>query len=141
MRKLLIACVVLMAMLPVGAVARGRGHRHVIVRPAIVPYGSFGYGWYGSYDPFWNPYQYRPYVFNRSNDGKVKIETKAKDAKVYINGAFAGTVGDLKTMTLKSGSYKIEVRNPGGQSYGEQVYVVPGKTIRLYPVLDAGDGS
>lgn len=141
MRKLLLVGIILMAMLPVAANARGRGHRQVFVRPAIVPYGYGGYGWYGWHDPFWDPYPYRPYVFSRSNDGKVKIETKAKDAKVYINGSFAGTVGDLKTMTLKSGSYKIEVRKPGSRQYGEQVYVVPGKTIRLYPGLDGDDGS
>jgi len=136
MRKLLLATIVLTMMLPVAASARGRGHRHVYTRPVIVPYG-----WYGWHDPFWGSYPYRPYVFTPSNEGKVKIETKAKDAKVYIDGSFAGTVGDLKTMKLKSGSYKIEIRDAGGRRYGEQVYVVPGKTVRLYPDLDADDGS
>jgi hypothetical protein len=132
MRRLLLAAIVLMAILPVGAAAHGR--RAVFVRPVIVPYG-----WYGWHDPFWGPSPYRPYVFTRSNDGKVKIETKAKDANVYINGSFAGTVRELKTMKLRSGSYKIEIRKPGSSQYGEQIYVVPGKTIHLYPGLDGDD--
>jgi PEGA domain len=137
MRKLLLASILALAMLPASAAARGR--RGGFYRPVIVPQVWFGYGWQ---NPFWGPYPYyQPYAYARPNTGKVKLETNAKDAEVYINGSYAGTVGDLKSIPLKSGSYTIELREPGGRQYQEKVYVVPGKTIHLHPDPDLRDGS
>jgi PEGA domain len=137
MRKLLLAGIVALAMLPASAAAHGR--RGVFFRPVIVPHVWVGYG--GWYDPFWGPYPYTPYVYSHSDAGKVKLETKAKDAAVYIDGSYAGTVRDLKTISLRSGSYTIEIRAPGGRHYEEKIYVIPGKTIHLRPDPDLNDGS
>jgi hypothetical protein len=143
MRKLLIAGVILLTVLPLSAAGRGRGIRGghgggIVIRPAIVPHAWYGYGWY---DPFGGPYSYGPYFVPRSNLGKVKFETKAKDAEVYIDDAFAGTVGELKSISLRGGSYKIEIREPDGRPYQEKIYVVPGKTLHLRPDLNGTDGS
>ena len=135
MRKLLLASIVVMAMLPVSAAARGR---HGFVRPVIVPHFWYGYSWY---DPFWGPYPYMPYTYTRSDTGRVKLETSAKNAEVYIDGSYAGTVKELKTISLRSGAYTIELREPGGRHYEEKVYVIPGKTIHLHPDPDLSDGK
>ena len=69
------------------------------------------------------------------NAGQVKLETKVKDAQVFIDGSYAGTVGQLKTLTLRPGTYTIELRAPGLARYAEKVYVVAGKKITLNPDL------
>jgi len=44
--------------------------------------------------------------------GTVKFDTTDKSAAVYIEGGFAGTVGDLKNLLLQRGTYNIELRPP-----------------------------
>jgi hypothetical protein len=107
-------------------------HRGVIVRGYFGPayYGPY-YGWYGPgwYGPGWAaPYA----VYPAPNAGKVKIETKMKDAGVYVDGGYAGTVGQLKTFTLHTGTHNIEVRDPAGQTIlQEKIDVLAGKTTKL----------
>jgi hypothetical protein len=86
-----------------------------------------GYGWYG---PGWAPYASVP----APNVGKVKFDTKAKDAMVYVDGGYAGTVGSLKTFPLRAGTHNIELRDPSGHAYfQESVNVIGGKTTTLNP--------
>jgi PEGA domain len=87
-----------------------------MVLPVLAPY-PYGY------------YDYAP------ETGAVKFDTSVKDAEVYINGAYAGTVGKLKTMQLRPGSYDIEVRAPGCTQFDKKVYVAAGKTLHLNPDL------
>lgn len=127
MRNLMIACAALAAMIPASAAVRVRGG--FIAGPAFYrPY------WYGGYwgDPF-----YRPYAFPVANPnaGELKLETPVKDADVFIDGAYAGQSGKLKSMWLRAGAYNIEVRSPGRTKYAERVYVVAGKTLHLRPDL------
>jgi PEGA domain len=98
----------------------------VFVGPRFAPFG-----WYG---PAYGPYPYGPYAV-APNAGQVKIETKVKDAQVFVNGSYAGTAGKLKTMWLRPGTYTIELRAPGLPRYAEKIYVVGGKKIVLNPEL------
>jgi hypothetical protein len=100
---------------------------HGLRRPAF-------WGWYG---PFWDSYPYGLYdgYYHAPVTGTVKFDTSSKDAQVFINGAYAGTVGKLKTMHLQPGSYEIELRTSGRTQYAEKVYVVAGKTLHLNPDL------
>jgi PEGA domain len=127
MRKgLLILAASLMALAPVAAPAAVRGFV-VVGRPY---YGGF-------YRPFWGPYwgpAYGGYYAN-PNAGEVKLDTKVKDAGVFINGAYAGTTHQNKSMRLRPGSYTIEIRGAGSTRYAEKVYVVAGKTLHLHPEL------
>lgn len=90
-------------------------------------YGPAYYGWYGPavypapYAAFPGPYM-----------GKVKIDTKMKDAGVFVDGGYAGTVKQLGTFPLRPGAHDIELRNPAGQTiFQEHVDVLAGKTIKL----------
>jgi hypothetical protein len=95
--------------------------------------GPVVYG--GFYRPFWGPY-WGPYGYSYyPNAGEVKLDTKVKDAQVFINGAYAGTTHDNKTMHLRAGSYNIEIREHGQTPFAEKVYVAAGKTIHLQPEL------
>ena len=124
MRRFLLFSAAFVAMLPMTALARGR----VFVGPGFSPYGWYGYGWYGPYGMY-GPYGAAP------NAGKVKLDTNIKDAEVFINGSYAGTVGQLKTMVLRSGNYNIEVRAPGRTPFQQRIYIVAEKTIKLHPEL------
>ena len=63
------------------------------------------------------------------------MDTKVKDAQVFIDGAYAGTTHENKTMRLRPGSYNIEIRQNGQPQFNQKVYVVAGKTIHLHPEL------
>jgi hypothetical protein len=124
MKKLMMICITAAVMLaPLAAYARGT---RVIVAPGL------GYGYYS---PYWGGYPY-PYGFDYvPTTGAVKFDTDVKDADVYIDGAYAGTVRKLKTVNLRPGSYDIEVRSPGRTQFDKKVYVAAGKTLHLNPEL------
>jgi hypothetical protein len=145
MKRLLLASALVFAMLPVTAAAHGGfgragGFGHFggygrfdgFGRRAFLPMG-WG-GWYGWYGPYWDMYPYWGW-YGTPNAGQVKLETHLKDAEVYINGNYAGTVGHLKTMTLTPGNYSIEVRAPGRAPFRQNVHVLAGKTLKLHPDL------
>jgi len=97
--------------------------------------GFYGPGWWGPgfYGPAWYG-PYGAYYAPGSDTGKLKFDTKAKDAMVYVDGGYAGTVGNLKSFSLKAGQHDVELRDPSGHSYyQEHVNVVPGKTLTLNP--------
>jgi hypothetical protein len=127
MRKgFLILAAAMMILAPMTSSAGVRGFV-VVGRPY---YG----GWYS---PYWGPYGGPAYggYYAYPNSGEVKLDTKVKDAQVFIDGAYAGTTHQNKSMHLRPGSYNIEIREGGGTPYAEKVYVVAGKTLHLHPDL------
>jgi len=131
-KQLLVLAAALMTLAPVSASAAVRGFV-VYGRPY---YGGWYGGWGGWYAPYWGPY-WAPYggYYAHPNAGEVKIETKVKDAQVFINGAYAGTTKENKSMYLRPGSYNIEIREGGSTPFAQKVYVVAGKTMKLHPEL------
>jgi hypothetical protein len=122
-RKLFLIGIVLMTLL--SATAFARGPAMVIVGPGFGPYG-----WYGSY---YGPYPYGPYLV--ANVGQVKLDTHVKEADVFIDGSYAGTLRDLKTMMMRPGNYDISVRAPGRETFEQKIYIVAGKALKLHPEL------
>jgi hypothetical protein len=127
MKKLLLVLVaVAMVLAPTSASAA------VVVRGGFVGVGP---GWYGPYwgpywgSPYWGPYYGYPYA------GQVKLDTKVKDAQVFIDGSYAGTTQENKTMHLRPGTYNIQIREGGQTPFSEKIYVVAGKTLHLHPEL------
>lgn len=129
MRKPLLILAAAVGMLaPISASAAVRGF--VVVGR---PYYGGGYGpFWGSY---WGPGYGYGYYYGHPNAGEVKLDTKVKDAQVFINGAFAGTTHENKSMYLRPGTYNVEIREAGRTAYAEKVYVVAGKTLKLHPEL------
>jgi hypothetical protein len=101
-------------------------------------YGGFGIGyayyapwaWYGA-----GPgYYYPPYGGAYGWDiGSVKLKIKPRDAEVFVDGYYAGTVDDFdgvfQSLKLDSGSYRIEIRKPGYETLSYDVRVQPSRTI------------
>lgn len=125
MKRLLLAGI---AALVLVAPMAAQHRRVVVVSPA------FGWGWY---DPYWGAYPYGYGYYAAPDTGEVKFDTKAKNAEVFIDGAYAGTVGKLKTLHLRPGTYNIELRAQGEATYAEKVYVIAGKTLHVKPDLEA----
>lgn len=128
-KSMLVLAAALMTLAPLSASAAVRGFV-VVGRPYYT-------GWYAPYwGPYWGygPAYYGPY-YAHPNAGEVKLDTKVKDAEVFINGSFAGTTKQNKSMYLRSGSYNLEIREAGRTAYAEKIYVVAGKTLKLHPEL------
>jgi len=106
------------------------------VRGAVVVGRPFYGG--GFYAPYWGSYWGPSWVgpsYAYPDSGQVKLDTKVKSAEVFVNGAYAGTTGDNKTMRLRPGQYNIEIREGGQSRFAQRVFVVSGKTLRLSPML------
>ena len=123
-KMILVLAGAVIALAPLGASAAVR----VFVGPPAIGYGFYGPGFYG---PYGRPGYYAPY----SNAGTLKIDSKAKDAEVFVNGSYAGTVKDNKTMHLRQGNYTIEIRHAGETTFSESVYVTAGKTLHINPAV------
>ena len=125
-RLMVLAVAAVMAMAPISASA---GVRVFVGGPYV---GGF-------YSPFWGPYwgpaYYGGYYRVPPNSGEVKLDTKVKDAEVFINGSYAGTTQENKTMHLRAGSYNLEIKEGGQSQFTQQVYVEAGKTLHLRPTL------
>jgi hypothetical protein len=108
-------------------------------------YGGFGLGYF-YYSPWgWNPSYYGPgsgygYGYGPSYGGRygydmgtVKLKVKPRDAEVFVDGYYAGTVDDfdgmLQALKLESGGYKIEIRKPGFETLHFDVRVQPERNI------------
>src|SRR5260370_16716633 len=111
-KGLLIVAATLMTLAPMSAV---RGF--VVVRR---PYFYNPY-WY---DPFWGPYWGPAYggYYAYPNSGEVKLDTKVKDAQVFINGSYAGTTHDNKSMHLSPPHDNIHIKKRARTQYTTQVY-------------------
>lgn len=127
-RALLVMAAALMLLVPSSAPAAIRGYGG---GRAFIGGGYWGGG-------YWGPYGYGPYgggYYAYPNTGEIKLDTKVKDAQVFINGAFAGTTQENKKMHLRPGSYNLEIRHGGQTQFAQKVYVAAGKTLHLRPQL------
>jgi hypothetical protein len=124
MKKMLLIASAALMLLPLTVAARGRVGVFMGGGYGFAPMGWYGYG-YG-------PYSYGPY-YGVPNVGQVKLDTHVKDAQVFVDGAYAGTSGKLKTMWMRPGTYTIEMRAAGHPQFAEKIYVVAGKTVHVEP--------
>jgi len=103
-------------------------------------YGPWGYGsgfyqpWWGLYDPFWTSAYVHPALYggfvSGPNMGQVKLNAP-KDASVYLDGAFAGSVEKLKSIPLEPGIYELKISGANGSEYHKKIYVLSGKTLNI----------
>jgi hypothetical protein len=135
-RVSLLGIVALAAMLiftPAPAAAAGGVYFHGGFYGGGWYHGGWGWGWGpGWYSPYWGPawgaYYWGP------NTGNVKIYTPVKDAQLFIDGGYAGSVAKSKKFPLRPGNHEIALRAPQGQTiYDQRVQVLRGKTTELHP--------
>jgi hypothetical protein len=102
-----------------------------------------GYGWhdpfllsglgYGAFYPYpiiWpNGYWLAANLSHPA--GIVRLSVTPPQVRVTIDGAFAGTIEELKNLRLPSGAYVLQFDLEGAQTQQRKIYVLSGKTIRL----------
>jgi len=97
-------------------------------------YNDWAYAPWAMYSPaFGYPY-YAPGFYTGSayapGLGEVKLKAIPKTATVYIDGAYAGSAANLKSMWLQPGVYQLRVEDNGAASV-RKVYVLSGKSLSI----------
>ena len=95
------------------------------------PYGYYGFGWPG---PYWYPpAYYGPYWGGAG--GSVRLQVMPRDAEVFVDGYFAGTVDDFdgtfQRLHVDPGDHEIELFHPQRQSVRQKVFLQPDKTFTV----------
>ncbi len=129
--------------LRVGGVALNAGY---VSGPMWYPYAPYGYyPYYGAaFDPLWapfSPYNYPASFAYGADKGQIELKADPKDASVYIDGAYAGTVQRLKNIWLDPGAYDLSIRADGREPFQQRVYVLTGKTLNINAKLTAVAGA
>ena len=95
---------------------------------------GWGYGWY---DPFWSqrypyPPPYRGYDYDEAS---ARIEVTPKDAQVFVDGYYVGTVDDfdgvLQRLHVRAGEHTLEIFKEGYRTIRERVDFRRGETYRV----------
>lgn len=140
-----------------GATARanaqyhGHGHGHVVVGVGV---GYYPMPYYGFYDAWWGPsyqmgpypYPY-PYPFHYVDPGaSVRLEVKPKQAEVYVDGFYAGTVDDFdgtfQRLHVPPGEHEITLYLDGYRTAKQQVRLSADKTFKIkYTMEKLGAGE
>ena len=107
------------------------------------PYYPWGPAWWrpvpASFYPYWgSPYFFSPFIHPgyftgfayQPSLGEVKLKAEQKNAAVFLNGAYAGTAGKLKSMWLEPGTYELSLQE-GSWSFAQKIYVLSGKTLKI----------
>jgi hypothetical protein len=112
------------------------------------PY-AFGYGPHGRgyfyFDLFYNSYVFHPHTITRYDNygtyygnygyptGELRLEVRPREAQVFIDGAYAGTVdefdGMFQSLRLEGGEYQVEIVSPGFEPLGFDVRITPGEKV------------
>ena len=113
-------------------------------------YGGFYAGFYGGfYAPFyagWYPSYYGQYPYPypgyySGNWASARLEMKPRDAQVFVDGYFVGSVdqfdGMFQRLDLPIGEHEIEVYMKGYHTYRQRTLFRPGETYHFKGVLEA----
>ena len=133
---ILFASILLLAVIsPIFADHRGRGRVYFGPVIRVYPYDPY---WY-PYDPYW--YRYPP---TPPNWGYVDTDVEPEEAKVYLDGKYAGTADDYdgfpRYLSVPLGSHKIEFRLEGYETFTQEFYINPGQMININMKMTKGTG-
>lgn len=146
---------------PTEALAQRRAVRRPAVRTVVrVPvryyrphyyrpfytFGGYGgwynwYGWpsfyYGQMYPYPYPYYGRYY---RDYIGEARIQVQPREAQVFIDGYYVGTVDDFdgwsQRLRVEPGEHVLEIFLEGHRTYRQQVLFRPGATLKIEHVME-----
>jgi hypothetical protein len=99
--------------------------------------GGFGSGYYGA--GYGNPYGgyqgggYGAGSYTRAGTGSLRLKIKPRDAQVYVDGYFVGTVdqfdGLFQKLGVDAGAHRIEIKAEGHEDIQFDVLITPGETV------------
>ncbi len=113
------------------------------------PYGSFG--WYGGYYGGYYGYPWgwggggSVYHYVESESGSVRVLVDPSEARVYVDGYYAGTVDDFdglfQRLRVSPGRHEIALKLEGYKTHRFRVYVPPDSTVKLHYDMQKGQGE
>lgn len=120
-------------------------------RPTVRFYGYLGYPYYPYYSPYYygsafgaygDPYAYYPgsyypyYGYGPARGwASVRIEVKPRQAKVYVDGYYAGVVDDydgtFQRLNVPAGNHEITVYLEGFGTIQQTLYLSPDNSYKI----------
>ena len=102
----------------------------------------FGSGWgpgYYGYGPAY--YQFPVYGGARyDRGGSVRLQVTPRQAEVFVDGYFAGTVDDFdgafQRLNIEAGEHEVQVYLAGYRTFSTRFYLQPGKTFSIKQALE-----
>lgn len=125
---------------------RGRATRVVVAGGFYGPYASPFYGPF--YSPFYDPWfggpwgwgSGYPYWRMAGPEASVRLDVRPRDAQVYVDGFFAGTVdqfdGVFQRLRLPPGQHEIAVYKDGYRTVRDRLYLAVNSSRKLTHDLD-----
>jgi PEGA domain len=96
--------------------------------------GWYGAGWYGAGPYYWPPY---PAYYGGWYDNRpaARIQVKPREAQVYVNGYFVGTVDDFdgvwQRLHLPPGEHELTLYLEGYRTFTQKVLFRPATTLKI----------
>lgn len=98
-----------------------------------------GFPGYGPYDPFYWGGLFSPWSAPgsalASNPyppiGTIRLKVTPPQARVTIDGGYAGTVEELRDLRLPPGAFPVQFNLAGFEEQQQRIYVLSGKTMQL----------
>ncbi len=112
---------------------------------AYGPYwGSYYYG-YWPYGAYYSGGYAQSYRSSSDDSGAIRVLVDPEDAKVYVDGYYAGKVDDFDGFSQRlyagRGPHEILLKRDGFKSQRYRVYVVPGETLKIEHDMSKGQGE
>jgi hypothetical protein len=142
------------ALLAQHAVRRPPARHVVYARPYYRPYYPY-YPYYyapyytglyfGLHNPyFWGPYAQYPYPYYGywpyDNTGSARLQVTPREARVYVDGYFVGTVddfdGNFQRLNVEAGEHELQVYLDGYRPFTMKVLFLRGKTLKISHALE-----
>jgi len=108
------------------------------------PYGSWG--WYGGYWGYpWGWGGGTVYHYVERESGSVRVLVDPAEARVYVDGYYAGTVDDydglFQRLNLSPGRHEIALKLEGYKTHRVKLYVAPDATVKVHYDMEKGPGE
>jgi hypothetical protein len=112
---------------------------------AYGPYwGSYYYG-YWPYGAYYSGGYAQSYRSPSDESGAFRVLVDPEDAKVYVDGYYAGKVDDFdgfsQRLNIGRGTHEILLKRDGYKSQRYRVYAVPGETVKIEHDMSKGQGE
>ena len=93
--------------------------------------------WYSGYYGFYGPayYRYPIYGPGRGYQSSVRLQVSPRQAEVFIDGYFAGTVDDFdgvfQRLHIEPGEHEVQVYLAGYRPFSQRFYLQPGRSFNI----------
>lgn len=100
--------------------------------------------WYPGYYGFYGPAYYQYPIYGRGRgyeqSGSVRLQVSPREAEVFVDGYYAGTVDDFdgvfQRLNIEPGEHEIQVYLAGYRSFSQRFYLQPGRSFNVRHTME-----